>query len=175
MTAGAGELRHHRPMAEQAGAGLDERWLAEAVELARRCFPSWSAFSVGAIVVGPDGVELARSYSREAAPLDHAEEGALRKAAEAGLALDGATVYSSIEPCGRRASRAAPCARLIVEAGVARVVYALGEPSIFVERSGDGLLRAAGVEVVVIDRLAAAAREVNAHLPGVEAAPGPGR
>jgi pyrimidine deaminase RibD-like protein len=161
-------------MTDGTGPDRDERWLAEAIELSRRCVPSASAFSVGAIVVGADGRELARSYSRELAPLDHAEEGALRKATAAGVALGGATVYSSLEPCGRRASRPAPCARLIADAGVGRVVYAWAEPDIFVEGTGAELLRAAGVEGVVIDRLTGRARAVNAHLPGIGAGPAPG-
>jgi pyrimidine deaminase RibD-like protein len=150
---------------------LDERWLAEAIELARRCVPSRSAFSVGAVIVGADGRELARSYSRELTPLDHAEEGALRRAAAAGVDVAGATMYSSLEPCGKRGSRPRPCARLIADAGIARVVYAWSEPPVFVGGTGDELLRAAGVEVDVIGRLAAEARAVNAHLPGVEASP----
>jgi diaminohydroxyphosphoribosylaminopyrimidine deaminase / 5-amino-6-(5-phosphoribosylamino)uracil reductase len=150
---------------------VDARWMAEAIELSRRCVPSRTAFSVGAVVVGVDGRELARSYSRELGPLDHAEEGALRKATAAGVDVAGATVYSSLEPCGKRGSRPKPCARLIVDAGIARVVYAWAEPAVFVGGTGDELLKAAGVEVDVLDRLAAEARAVNAHLPGVEAGP----
>lgn len=149
---------------------VDERWLEEAIELSRRCVPSRSAFSVGAVIVGAAGRELARSYSRELTPLDHAEEGALRRAAAAGIDVAGATMYSSLEPCGQRGSRPRPCARLIADAGIARVVYAWAEPAVFVVGgTGDELLRAAGVEVDVIDRLATEARAVNAHLPGVEA------
>lgn len=139
----------------------DREWLSAAVELSRRCPASPTAFSVGAIVVGPDGAELARGHSREAEPTEHAEEAALRKVAAVPA---GTVLYSSLEPCGQRKSRPVPCAQLIVAAGIRRVVYALREPSLFVPGDGDELLREAGVEVVELPELAGAVREVNAHL-----------
>ena len=76
----------------------------------------------------------------------------------------GSTVYSSLEPCGARSSRPHPCAELIVSAGITRVVFAWHEPPLFVTPSGAAVLRAAGVEVVEVPELAAAARRPNAHL-----------
>ncbi|REE95095.1 deaminase [Thermomonospora umbrina] len=140
----------------------DRRWLELACDLARSCPPSETAFSVGAVIVGADGSELARGFSRETDPTAHAEEVALARTAVPTLA--GATIYSSLEPCGRRLSRPRPCALLIVDAGIGRVVYAWREPSLFVEGDGDEVLRAAGVEVVHVADLAERAREPNAHL-----------
>jgi diaminohydroxyphosphoribosylaminopyrimidine deaminase/5-amino-6-(5-phosphoribosylamino)uracil reductase len=154
---------------EPGGPGADHQWLAEAIELSRRCRLSESAFSVGAILVGADGVAIATGFSRERDPHDHAEEVALAKAASAGAArrLTGATLYSSLEPCAARASRLRPCAELTIAAGLHRVVIAWLEPPVFVEGGGAGRLRAAGVTVIEIPELAAAARAVNAHLlPG---------
>lgn len=167
----------------------DLGWLGLACDLARLCRPSGTAFSVGAVIVGADGAEIARGFSREDDPLDHAEESALAKvraaadgaaadgaaadgaAADgaAGARLAGATVYSSLEPCGRRGSRPRGCAELIIAAGAARVVFAWREPSLFVEGTGTGRLLAAGLEVVELPALADRAREPNAHLPGVRA------
>jgi diaminohydroxyphosphoribosylaminopyrimidine deaminase/5-amino-6-(5-phosphoribosylamino)uracil reductase len=143
-------------------AAADRGWLSAAVELSRRCPPSESAFSVGAILVSPAGDVIATGFSRERDPHDHAEEVALAKAAEATLA--GATLYSSLEPCAARASRPVPCADLVIAAGLPRVVIAWLEPPVFVAGGGAGLLRAAGVTVTEIPELAAAARAVNAHL-----------
>jgi diaminohydroxyphosphoribosylaminopyrimidine deaminase / 5-amino-6-(5-phosphoribosylamino)uracil reductase len=147
-----------------AGSVRDEadlRWLRDAVELSRRCPPSDSAFSVGAILVGGrDGV-IATGYSRQRDPLDHAEEVAL---ADAGPAARGGTIYTSLEPCLRRLSRPRPCAGLIVAAGVARVVLAWREPPVFVPGGGADWLRERGVEVTEVPELAEAARAVNAHL-----------
>jgi diaminohydroxyphosphoribosylaminopyrimidine deaminase/5-amino-6-(5-phosphoribosylamino)uracil reductase len=76
----------------------------------------------------------------------------------------GAVIYSSLEPCGRRASRPQPCAQLILAAGIPRVVYAWHEPPALAEGGGAELLEAAGVTVVQLPELAEAARRPNAHL-----------
>jgi pyrimidine deaminase RibD-like protein len=158
----------------------DLRWLREAVELSKRCPPSDSAFSVGAILVGAggqgcggvggqggrgrgDGGVIATGYSRQRDPRDHAEEVAL---ADAGAAASGSTIYTSLEPCLRRLSRPRSCAELIVAAGVRRVVLAWREPPIFVPGGGADWLRERGIEVTELPELAAAARAVNAHLLG---------
>ncbi|MFI9150660.1 dihydrofolate reductase family protein [Streptomyces sp. NPDC053367] len=146
----------------------DRHWLALACELAAMCPPSQSAFSVGAVVVAADGTELARGHSREGDdPVVHAEEAALAKIDPADPRLPGATVYSSLEPCARRASRPAPCARLILDAGVRRVVTAWREPDTFVaDADGSGLLASQGVDVVVLPEYEERAKAPNAHLPG---------
>ena len=87
----------------------------------------------------------------EAAKLDPAEPGLAR-----------ATIYSSLEPCRVRASRPRPCAELIIEAGLRRVVIAWLEPPLFAPGGGAAMLREAGISVVEIPGLAAEARAVNA-------------
>lgn len=157
-------------MTEPAGPEADRRWLLEAIGLSRRCPPSQTAYSVGAVLVGADGSALSTGYSRETAPEDHAEEVALAKvglqAAASGAAaeLTGATLYSSLEPCAVRASRPVPCADLIIASGIGRVVIAWTEPPVLAPGGGADRLRAAGVEVIEVPELAAAAREVNAQL-----------
>ena len=140
----------------------DLHWLALACDLARRCPPSDTAFSVGAVVVDAQGRELARGHSRETDEKVHAEEAALAKLA--GRDLTGATVYSSLEPCARRLSRPKPCARLILERGIRRVVFAWREPVLFVEGDGVETLEAAGAEIVELPELAERAKEPNRHL-----------
>ncbi len=125
---------------------------------------------------------LSTGYSRETDPADHAEEVALarlglpgRSAGQPSSAatlvpgaalVPGATLYSSLEPCAVRASRPTPCADLIIASGIGRVAIAWTEPPILAPGGGVARLRAAGVDVVVVPELAAAAREVNAHLLG---------
>lgn len=142
----------------------DRHFLEAAIELSRRCPPSVSAFSVGALVVDADGTVLAEGYSRQHDPRVHAEEAALAALGPGWRAPPGATVYSSLEPCSARASHPRTCTQLIIAAGVERVVFAWREPSIFVVGEGAELLRAAGVEVVELTELAAEARAVNSHL-----------
>ncbi|GAA2749543.1 hypothetical protein GCM10010440_54320 [Kitasatospora cinereorecta] len=143
----------------------DLGFLTRAVELSRLCPPSETAFSVGAVIVGADGEVLSEGYSRELDAHNHAEEAALAKLPADDPRLRTATVYSSLEPCGERASRPVPCARLIIAAGIPRVVVAWREPDLFVTAcQGTALLEAAGIEVVELPELAEAARAVNAHL-----------
>lgn len=149
----------------------DHDWLRLACDLARLCPPSPTAFSVGAVVVAADGREIARGHSRESDPHVHAEEAALAKISPDDPRLPGATVYSSLEPCSRRRSRPRPCSRLIVDSGVPRVVMAWREPLLFVDCHGAEELTAAGVTVLEIPELAAAARKPNAHLLSGEPAP----
>ena len=150
------------PAGEATGA--DRGWLREAIALSRLCPPSATAFAVGAVVVAGDGSVLATGYSREGSSHDHAEEAALAKLDPADPRLAGATLYSSLEPCQFRASRPRPCAELIIEAGLRRVVIAWLEPPVFAPGGGAALLRAAGITVVEVPGLAAQARAVNAGL-----------
>jgi riboflavin-specific deaminase-like protein len=143
---------------------VDEYWLRATIELSTRCPPSSTAFAVGAIIVDERGNELARGYSREAGGTEHAEEAALAKLDPADPRLHGATVYSSLEPCGRRASRPRTCTELLLAAGVPRVVFALREPPTFVDGRGAERLAGAGVEVVEVPELSDAVREVNRDL-----------
>jgi riboflavin-specific deaminase-like protein len=143
--------------------GPDHRYLAWAVELSRRCPPSASAFSVGAVVVAEDGQVLSTGFSREQEDHDHAEEVALRKLGP-DPRLRRATIYSSLVPCGARASRPVTCVQHILLAGLPRVVFAWREPPLYAVGDGADQLRAVGVEVIEIPGLASRARAVNVHL-----------
>jgi len=46
----------------------------------------------------------------------HAEQNALIQAAKYGISLDGATVYTTLEPC-------VTCAKMLVNAGIKRIVF----------------------------------------------------
>ena len=82
---------------------------------------------IGAVVVGPDGAELARAANareRLGDPTAHAEILALRAAARVrgdGWRLEGATLAVTVEPCTM-------CAGALVMARVARVVFGAWEP-----------------------------------------------
>jgi 5-amino-6-(5-phosphoribosylamino)uracil reductase len=157
-----GALSAGPPGTGAEATAADRVWLAQAIELSRRCPPSLSAYSVGAVVVAADGTVLAIGYSRETSPSVHAEEVALAKIDPADSRLAGATIYSSLEPCRVRASRPTPCAELIIAAGLRRVVIAWLEPPVLAPGGGAVLLRAAGITVVEVPGLAAEARAVNA-------------
>jgi riboflavin biosynthesis pyrimidine reductase/pyrimidine deaminase RibD-like protein len=144
--------------------GTDQRFLRWAIELARLCPPSGTAFSVGAVIVSDAGEVLSTGYSREQEDRDHAEEVALRKLGFEDPRLRRATIYSSLVPCAARASRPVTCVQHILNAGIPRVVYAWREPPLFAAGDGAERLRAAGLTVTEISALADLARSVNAHL-----------
>jgi riboflavin-specific deaminase-like protein len=144
--------------------GPDRRFLSWAVELSRLSPPSDSAFSVGAVIVSEDGQVLSTGFSREQEDHDHAEEIALRKLGFHDPRLRRATIYSSLVPCGARASRPVTCVQHIVAAGLPRVVFAWREPQLFTDGAGAEQLRSAGLEVTEFPDLAPRARAVNAHL-----------
>jgi diaminohydroxyphosphoribosylaminopyrimidine deaminase / 5-amino-6-(5-phosphoribosylamino)uracil reductase len=156
----------HPPGSGAAASAADRQWLREAIELSRRCPPSPSAFSVGAVIVAADGSTVATGFSRQRDPHDHAEEGALATLAAGDPRLPGATLYSSLEPCRFRASRPRPCAELIIAAGLRRVVIAWLEPPVFARGGGAELLRESGVTMVEVPELADEARAVNAAVLG---------
>lgn len=74
----------------------------------------------------------------------HAEAMAL---ARAGAAAHGATAYVTLEPCAHPSPRGPACSDLLVAAGVAEVVVALGDPDPRTDGKGIERLRAAGVAV----------------------------
>lgn len=144
----------------------DRGWMRHAIGLARLCPPSDTAFSVGAVIVGADGVEIEHGWSRETDAKVHAEESALNKLDPADPRLRHATLYSTLEPCSHRASKdRLPCAERILAAGIRRVVIAWREPATFVDNVvGVERLSAHGVEVVELADLADEAMSMNRHL-----------
>ncbi|HSY27662.1 MAG TPA: bifunctional diaminohydroxyphosphoribosylaminopyrimidine deaminase/5-amino-6-(5-phosphoribosylamino)uracil reductase RibD, partial [Burkholderiaceae bacterium] len=77
----------------------------------------------------------------------HAEVQALRDAAARGVDVRGATVYVTLEPCSHF-GRTPPCADALIQAGVSRVVAAIGDPNPLVAGQGLAKLRAAGIETL---------------------------
>jgi diaminohydroxyphosphoribosylaminopyrimidine deaminase/5-amino-6-(5-phosphoribosylamino)uracil reductase len=98
---------------------------------------------VGAVILSPAGEVLAEGWHRGAGT-PHAEVDALARLAPG--AARGATAVVTLEPCNHT-GRTGPCAQALIEAGVARVVYALPDPTPVAAGGGDRL-RAAGVDVV---------------------------
>ena len=98
--------------------------------------------NVGCVIVA-DGRVVGRGWT-QAAGRPHAEAMAL---AEAGGRARGATSYVTLEPCAHVSTRGPACSDLLIEAGIGRVVCALGDPDARTAGRGFARLRAAGIPV----------------------------
>ncbi|MGE0660376.1 MAG: bifunctional diaminohydroxyphosphoribosylaminopyrimidine deaminase/5-amino-6-(5-phosphoribosylamino)uracil reductase RibD, partial [Reyranellaceae bacterium] len=137
----------------------DNHWMTAALALARRNLGrTWPNPSVGCVLVR-DGRLLANGWTQEGGR-PHAEAHALTRAAEAGISLQGATAYVTLEPCSHH-GRTPPCAEALIAAGIGRVVVAISDPDRRVAGRGIEALRRAGIGVT-IGVEAAAAEEVTA-------------
>lgn len=120
----------------------DAEWLAQALDLALEGRGKTAPNPVvGAVLVRDDEVVGRGWHERAGGP--HAEIVALE---QAGVRARGATLYVSLEPCAHH-GRTPPCADALVEAGVTRVVAAVGDPNPKTNGGGFERLRAAGIEV----------------------------
>ena len=98
---------------------------------------------VGAVILSPAGDVLAEGWHRGAGT-PHAEVDALSKLTPGQAA--GATAVVTLEPCNHT-GRTGPCAQALIDAGIARVVYALDDPG-DASSGGADRLRRSGVDVV---------------------------
>jgi diaminohydroxyphosphoribosylaminopyrimidine deaminase/5-amino-6-(5-phosphoribosylamino)uracil reductase len=104
---------------------------------------------VGAVVARDEEVAGEGWYEYDG--VRHAEVIALE---QAGDAARGGILYVTLEPCSHH-GRTPPCADAVVAAGPARVVVGARDPNPLVDGRGIERIRAAGVEVEVLDDLAA--------------------
>lgn len=111
--------------------------LAVAVDAPRSANPR-----VGCVIVDDAGSVVGEGHHRGAGTA-HAEVDALRAAGERAR---GATAVVTLEPC-RHTGRTGPCTSALIDAGVARVVYAASDLTADAA-GGAEVLRAAGIDVV---------------------------
>jgi diaminohydroxyphosphoribosylaminopyrimidine deaminase / 5-amino-6-(5-phosphoribosylamino)uracil reductase len=120
----------------------DRRYMSEAMRLAENGqYDTAPNPSVGCVLV-KDGRVVGTGFTAPAGG-PHAERVAL---AAAGRDARGATAYVTLEPCCHT-GRTGPCTRALIEAGVARVVFAGHDPNPRVNGGGARALAAAGIAV----------------------------
>ncbi len=71
-----------------------------------------------------DKLEIASGTKHELCYAVHAEQNAIVQAAKLGLAIEGATLYCTHQPC-------VICAKMIINSGITRIVYEKSYPDDF--------------------------------------------
>ncbi|MCX7743117.1 MAG: bifunctional diaminohydroxyphosphoribosylaminopyrimidine deaminase/5-amino-6-(5-phosphoribosylamino)uracil reductase RibD [Flavobacteriales bacterium] len=124
-----------------------ERYMQRCLELARKGI-GYTAPNpmVGCVIVDMNQNILGEGYHEHyGAP--HAEVNAINAVNDKNL-LKNATLYVNLEPCAHY-GKTPPCANLIVEMGIPRVVIGMKDPHEKVAGKGIDILQQAGIEVIV--------------------------
>ena len=124
----------------------DEKYMARCLQLAMNGrFGASPNPMVGAVIVH-DGKIIGEGYHRQCGG-PHAEVNAVRSVKDERL-LRESTMYVSLEPCAHY-GKTPPCADMIVEKGIPRVVVGCRDSFDQVDGKGIQKLREAGVDVTV--------------------------
>ena len=98
--------------------------------------------NVAAAIYAADGSLISDGFHNRTQSFDHAEVLALKKA---GSAARGATMVVSLEPCAHTGTTP-PCTGAIIEAGIAKIIYAVTDPNPLAA-GGAQILKDAGIAV----------------------------
>jgi len=120
-------------------------WLRRALELAEGGRGRVSPNPLAGAVVVRDGELVGEGLHAELGGL-HAERAAIEDCRQRGEDPAGCAMYVTLEPCAHH-GRQPPCTEAILEAGIARVVYASEDPTDKASGRGPGMLRDGGVDV----------------------------
>lgn len=113
---------------------------------------------VGCVIAIGDRI-IGEGYHRRCGE-GHAEVNAVASVADPSM-LKEATAYVTLEPCSHY-GKTPPCARLLIDKGLKRVVIGSGDPNAKVNGRGVAMLREAGIEVVT-GVLEDECRAINPH------------
>jgi diaminohydroxyphosphoribosylaminopyrimidine deaminase/5-amino-6-(5-phosphoribosylamino)uracil reductase len=126
---------------------IDEKYMRRALQLAALGAGHTSPNPmVGAVIVAPDGTIIGEGWHRQCGQA-HAEVNAVASVRDVNL-LKNSTIYVTLEPCSHY-GKTPPCARLLIERGIPRVVVGTLDPFPEVAGRGVRMLQEAGIEVVV--------------------------
>ena len=134
---------------------LDEKYMARAIELAKRGIGGVNPNPLVGAVVVKDGKIIGEGWHKKYGG-PHAEVWALN---EAGENAKGATIYITLEPCSHQ-GKTPPCAKRVAEAGIKRCVVACIDPNPLVAGKGIKIIEDAGIEVK-LGVLEKEAKEIN--------------
>ncbi len=123
-----------------------ELYMRRALELARHGMGNTSPNPmVGAVIVSADGRIIGEGYHRRCGE-GHAEVNAIASVKDKSALVDS-TIFVTLEPCSHY-GKTPPCAKLIIDSHIPRVVVGAGDPFKEVAGRGIAMLREAGVEVI---------------------------
>ena len=121
----------------------DIQYMRNALALARTGLGrTWPNPVVACVLVKNDSIIARTRTAGGGRP--HAEDLAI---GQAGANAKGATAYVTLEPCAHEGETPS-CARLLIEAGVTKVVIAVLDPDPRTNGQGIMLLQKAGIEVI---------------------------
>jgi diaminohydroxyphosphoribosylaminopyrimidine deaminase/5-amino-6-(5-phosphoribosylamino)uracil reductase len=121
----------------------DEHWMRRAIDLAAKGEGAVEPNPMVGCVLVRDGNVIGEGWHERYGEA-HAEVNAIKSATES---IEGATAYVTLEPCSHH-GKTPPCCQALIDAKVARVVFAVADPDPRVSGQGADALRAVGIEVV---------------------------
>lgn len=122
---------------------VDEQFMQRALALAQKGRGTTSPNPMVGAVLVKQGKIVGEGYHQLAGG-PHAEIAALKKT---GSKSKGAHLYVTLEPCSHW-GKTGPCTEAIIEAGIKRVIYAVGDSNPVVKGKGIRRLKAAGITVI---------------------------
>jgi diaminohydroxyphosphoribosylaminopyrimidine deaminase/5-amino-6-(5-phosphoribosylamino)uracil reductase len=137
---------------------LEIHFSQHALALARRgLYTTTPNPRVGAVIF--QGEKIAGEGWHEKAGANHAEINALQKAQTIGVAVKGATMVVTLEPCAHH-GKTPPCVEALIHSGIRRLIVLSGDPNPLVAGQGLSACASAGIEVVSPD-------EIKTHHPAL--------
>lgn len=131
------------------------KYMELAISEAKKCGPTQTAFSVGAVIVNGTDI-LSVGYSRELPGNTHAEQCALNKYFDKTGKEElpaGSIIYTTMEPCSLRLSGNEPCVQRILKlnGNIGTVFVGVMEPDTFVKNNTSlTSLENAGIDYIKI-------------------------
>ncbi len=122
----------------------DELYMRRCLQLAQQAEGQTAPNPMVGAVLVHNGAIIGEGYHHRCG-LPHAEVNAIASVKNPEL-LPQSTLYVSLEPCSHY-GKTPPCAKLIIEKRIPRVVVGMGDPNEKVNGRGIAMLREAGVEV----------------------------
>lgn len=122
----------------------DELYMRRCLQLARQAEGETAPNPMVGAVLVCDGAIVGEGYHHRCG-LPHAEVNAIASVANPDL-LAKSTLYVNLEPCSHY-GKTPPCAKLIIDKRIPRVVVGMGDPNAKVNGRGIAMLREAGIEV----------------------------